>query len=85
MPLVIELSTFLQVLSSLLEASLLLLAPRPAGPSLRAWTRLQTSVTSVPASKVTCPTVGGEGPEPCPSPSGRRVQPVSGRACCRCL
>ena len=47
-------STLLQVPSSLQEASLPPPAPRPAGPSLRAWTRLQTSVTSVLASKVTC-------------------------------
>lgn len=44
----------LQVPSSLQEASLLPLGPQRAGPSLRAWTRLQTSVTSVLASKVTC-------------------------------
>lgn len=44
----------LQAPSSLPEASRPLPAPRPARPSLRAWTRLQTSVTSVPASKVMC-------------------------------
>lgn len=37
--------------SSLLEASRPLLAPQPVRPNLRAWTRLQTSATSVPASK----------------------------------
>lgn len=47
-------SALLQVPSSLQEASLPPPAPQPAGPSLRAWTRLQTSVTSVLASKVTC-------------------------------
>lgn len=48
------LSALLQVPSSLQEASLPPPAPQPAGPSLRAWTHLQTSVTSVLASKVTC-------------------------------
>ena len=49
-------SVLLQAPSSLLEASPPLLAPRPAGASLRAWTRLQTLATSVLASKVKCRT-----------------------------
>lgn len=47
-------SVLFQAPSSLLVASQPLLAPQPAGPSLRAWTRLQTSGTSAPASKVRC-------------------------------